>query len=204
MDGFDFATGIASQRLRIDPQALAFDIDGVVADTMNLFLDIACNDFGLDHLRYEDITSYQLDQCLDIASEVLDALVRQLIEGHYSLPLEPIPGAPAVLGHLNTAGYPILFVTARPNIGPMQEWVKSVLNLGPGDCKIVATGSYEAKLAVLLEHNVTYFIEDRLETCFHLSEAGLVPVLFKQPWNREHHPFIEVGDWREVESLIQF
>jgi len=51
---------------------------------------------------------------------------------------------------------------------------------------------------------VLYFVEDRLETCFPLSDAGITPVLFKQPWNRKEHPFIEVGTWRELESLIDF
>ena len=37
-----------------------------------------------------------------------------------------------------------------------------------------------------------------------LKDAGITPILFKQPWNRESHPFIEVNDWQEMEALIQF
>lgn len=204
MDGFDFATGIASHRLRIDPRALAFDIDGVVADTMALFLDIARKTYDLDHLRYEDITSYELDRCLDIDPDVLDAIIRQLIDGAYSIPLEPIRGAPPVIKRFSSAQHPILFVTARPSVGPMQTWMQTALNLPPNGYKIVATGSYEAKLDVLLKHKISYFVEDRLETCFHLSEAGLVPILFKQPWNRRQHPFVEVANWGELERMIDF
>jgi hypothetical protein len=47
-------------------------------------------------------------------------------------------------------------------------------------------------------------VEDRLETCFPLQEAGITPVLFRQPWNRKSHPFMEVGTWKELESLIEF
>jgi 5'(3')-deoxyribonucleotidase len=57
---------------------------------------------------------------------------------------------------------------------------------------------------VLSKRNVSYFVEDRLETCFSLYEAGVTPILFKQPWNRRKHPFMEVSDWRELESLIGF
>jgi 5'(3')-deoxyribonucleotidase len=37
-----------------------------------------------------------------------------------------------------------------------------------------------------------------------LRDAGIEPVLFKQPWNREPHPFVEVGNWDELEALIDF
>ena len=57
---------------------------------------------------------------------------------------------------------------------------------------------------ILSERNISYFVEDRLETCFPLQGAGITPILFKQPWNRKNHPFIEVGNWRELESLIKF
>ena len=39
----------------IDPAAIAFDIDGVVADTMSLFLEIARDVHHINHIRYEDI-----------------------------------------------------------------------------------------------------------------------------------------------------
>ena len=69
---------------------------------------------------------------------------------------------------------------------------------------IVATGSFEAKADVLLERNVTCFVEDRLDTCFLLERAGITPILFKQPWNRQPHGFVEVGSWSELEALIHF
>ena len=37
-----------------------------------------------------------------------------------------------------------------------------------------------------------------------LSAAGFEPIVYRQPWNRESHPFIEVGDWQELENLIAF
>ena len=26
----------------------------------------------------------------------------------------------------------------------------------------------------------------------------------KQPWNRESHPFVEIGCWKELEGLINY
>jgi hypothetical protein len=69
---------------------------------------------------------------------------------------------------------------------------------------VVATGTHESKAGVLLEHNISHFVDDRLETCYLLRDAGITPVLFKQPWNRELHPFIEIENWGELEALIEF
>jgi hypothetical protein len=45
----------------------------------------------------------------------------------------------------------------------------------------LAVGSYENKVDVLLDHHIKCFVEDRLETCYLLQDAGIEPVLFKQP-----------------------
>ena len=70
--------------------------------------------------------------------------------------------------------------------------------------EVIATGSFEAKADVLLGKNISCFVEDRLETCFALKEKGITPVLFRQPWNRKKHPFVEVGNWEELEAMIDF
>ena len=91
-----------------------------------------------------------------------------------------------------------------PNLGGIDDWLKRHLPIAPEAIETVATGSYEAKADVLLNRNRTWFVEDRLETCFLLERAGITPVLFKQPWNRKKHPFIEVASWRELEDLIDY
>ena len=103
--------------LKIDPVLLAFDVDGVCADTMGLFLDILRDEYRID---------------------------------------------------------------------------------------IIATGSFEAKTEILINKNKSYFVEDRLDTCYSLSSAGITSLVFKQPWNQEQHPFIEVRDWDDLKNLIAF
>jgi uncharacterized HAD superfamily protein len=188
----------------IDPASVAFDVDGVVADTMTLFLEIARQEFNINSISYADITRYNLVDCLDIDSSTIDAIVAQLLSGNYKPELKPIDGAAEVLALLATRCQPILFVTARPHIGPLDDWFNNVLHLDPDHIEIIAAGSHEAKADILRQHRVTYFIDDRLETCFLLREAGIQPILFVQPWNRESHPFIEVGSWSELESLFGF
>ena len=65
----------------IDPRQLGFDIDGVVANTMQLFIDIAREAYGLNHISYQDITNYHLEECLDMRPETIRAIVARIIEG---------------------------------------------------------------------------------------------------------------------------
>ncbi len=187
---------------RIQPASLAFDIDGVFADTMRLFLDIAHDEFGVDGVRYEDITCYTLADCIDMAPDIIEKVVAKIIDGDYRAPLKPIAGATRVVASIASRHRPVLFVTARPHLGPMSEWMKSVLPLETDDVELIATGAFEKKAEVLLEKRISYFVEDRLDTCYALEAAGITPVLFKQPWNREVHPFMEVGSWKELAAHV--
>lgn len=190
--------------MKIDPRAVAFDVDGVVADTMHLFLRIAREEFGVDGFRYEDITCYHLPDCLDMDPAVMDQVIARLIDGSYQAPLRPLPGAGGVLHRLSQVAGPVLLVTARPDPGPIPDWIAQVLKLPAEAVDLIATGAFEAKTDVLLERRIAYFVEDRLETCFLLNKAGITPVVFVQPWNRQPHPFVEVESWRELARLMDF
>ena len=187
----------------IDPVSLAFDIDGVIADTMTLFIDIARDEYHINGIKYEDITCYSLEECLDIDKSIIKEIIIKILDGSYSSGLKPIDGAPEILPRICKSSDPVLFVTARPYAGPICEWIQNVFSLGASAIEVITTGSFEGKADVLLERNMSYFVEDRLETCFSIQAAGITPVLFKQPWNREIHPFIEVGSWNELEALVE-
>ncbi len=192
--------------MMIDPASLAFDIDGVVADTMGLFLRIARDDYNIRDVDYEDITSYLLGDCLElkIDKKIIDVIITRLLDGDYVQSLQPLDGAPEALNKIANAHTPLLFVTARPYPGPIRDWLTDTLGLTDSGIHIISTGSFDKKTDVLLQHKITHFVEDRLETCFDISKAGLHPVLFKQPWNRERHPFKEVENWNELAALIDF
>jgi 5'(3')-deoxyribonucleotidase len=189
---------------KIDPSRVAFDFDGVCADTMRLYLDIAREHFQVDWLRYEDIVCYNLEECLDIAPDISDRIIEHILDGSYKPDLKPISGATGVLTRLAGHREKVLFVTARPYLGPVADWIAEMLPLERNQVEVVPTGTYEGKTGVLLEKGISFFVEDRLETCFLLRDAGITPVLFRQPWNREPHDFMEVGSWSELEALIDF
>ncbi len=186
----------------IDPARTAFDFDGVVADTMGLFLDIAASEYQITGIRHEDITCYYLEDCIDMDADVIDAIVARLLEGRYRHPLKPYEGAAEVLQCMVRTNGRVLFVTARPHPGPLRQWFPEVLGIPSESLEIVATGTSQDKAVVLLRHGIEYFVEDRLDTCFALDAAGITPIVFRQPWNREPHPFTEVGGWDEIGRLL--
>jgi uncharacterized HAD superfamily protein len=187
----------------VNPGKIAFDIDGVFANTMALFLEIARKDYGINHVRYQDITEYFLEECLDIDPEIIRVIINRILEGDFEQDLKPIDGAVEVLSEIAEA-HPLLFVTARPELSTIKEWVERMLPLRPFAIEVIATGTLEGKAGVLNARGIRYFVEDCLEACYMLSEHAITPLLFSQPWNRSvHHPFREVSSWAEIRTLIK-
>ncbi len=181
---------------------MAFDVDGVVADTMGLFVRIARERHGVRGLRVEHITTYELHECLSMDPGIIGEIVETLVLGTHEEPLHPLAGAAGVLREIAGAGHPLVFVTARPELRPIRDWLLSTIGVGPESLTVKATGSYE-KAGILKESGRTWFVEDRLETCFNLEQTGIRPVVFAQPWNRRPHPFLEVASWEELRRLLE-
>ena len=66
----------------IKPNEVAFDVDGVIADTMALFIEIAKKDYNINSIKYQDMTCYSLDQCLDLDEEIITSILNQIIDGN--------------------------------------------------------------------------------------------------------------------------
>uniref|UniRef100_UPI004049A1C9 5' nucleotidase, NT5C type n=1 Tax=Desulfobacca sp. TaxID=2067990 RepID=UPI004049A1C9 len=187
---------------KIDPRRLAFDIDGVVADIMSTFMQLAKERYGLHHLRYEDIVDFDLARCLQIDETIIEEILALLLYQPQTLEIAPLPEAVPTLTRL-AQEQPLLFVTARDRAEPIAAWLSQQLPAVPSqDLKVIATGAPEAKLFYLKEHNIRYFVEDRLETCFQLARCGIQPLVFDQPWNRRPHTFPIVYSWQDLANLI--
>jgi uncharacterized HAD superfamily protein len=187
----------------IPKDRLAFDIDGVVADIMTTFLDLVRERFNQGHhLRYEHITTFYLEDCLDLPSWIIDEVIRELIDRPHELPVEPFPHAVPVLTRL-AREIPLLFVTARDRRTPIERWLhRNLAPVPPSSIRVLATGDPDTKIHCLKDHGIHYFVEDRLETCLQLADHGISPIVFAQPWNRLPHPFLEVADWPALARLL--
>lgn len=186
--------------MQIAPRDIAFDFDGVVADTFRLFVRMANEDYGYA-FEYEDITDYLFLNAIDMDRAVADKIIEQLTDIPHELDLQPNKGASETLTRLARVN-PLLFVTARPYGNPVELWFQKTMPHLKDAIRIEATGGSVEKLPVLRERGVRYFVEDRLDTCRMLVEHGITPILYDQPWNREPHPFQVVKDWEDIARLI--
>jgi uncharacterized protein len=188
----------------IEPSDLAFDIDGVVADTMAVFVELARERYGFTWLTKEDLRRYDLHACLNAAPEIVNELICTTLDDEHTQQIPPMRGAAKVLTELARRG-PLRFVTARIWPESIIRWLHQTLpDVDSRRIEVFATGLPEAKAAILKELKVRYFLEDRLETCELLSHSGIQPLLFDQPWNRgpEAVAFPRIENWSQLGHLV--
>lgn len=186
---------------KIDPKLIAFDIDGVVADTVEAFLRLAKERHGINEFTAAHITEFEVEKCLPIDPTIIDAIFAILLESPILADLQPMPDAVAVLTALSNYA-PLTFITARPLHQPIADWLQHIL--GPAIYKrtrLIAMGDHDNKSAYLKELGLQYFVDDRAATCVSLQEQGFSPVVFSQPWNQGQHQLPTVASWREIEAL---
>jgi uncharacterized HAD superfamily protein len=187
----------------IRPEDLAYDIDGVVADTMEVFVRLARERYQLDWMSKECMVQYNLQACLGLDRQTLDDLICLTLDDEHTLEIPPMPGAPQVLTELS-ARSELRFVTARIWPESITEWIYRQLPAVPRTrIRVIATGSPDAKTEILRELGVHYFVEDRLETCRNLATQGFYPLLFDQPWNRSANgEFPRIMNWEQLRSWV--
>ncbi|RLF57976.1 MAG: haloacid dehalogenase [Thermoplasmata archaeon] len=183
------------------PQEVAFDIDGVLADTFRVFVETARNQYHVQ-VAYEDITEYDFRKVIDIDMEIARDIIQRILDQPIQMGIMPMEGAVEVLNLLAGEG-PILLVTARPGRPAIYEWVVEHLKGIDHDLICVeATGTHEEKIPILVRQGIKYFVEDRLDTCYLLASANVTPIVFEQPWNQKPHPFIRVRSWEDIKKMI--
>jgi len=187
--------------MKIDPELIGFDIDGVVADTMEAFIRLARVNYGVDTIRPEDITCYMVEECLDIDPEMVAAIFAELLEEPLSAGLKPMTGAVSVLQELASKA-PLSFVTARPHELPIAQWLKAMLGEDVfANTRLVAMGEHDGKPDHIRKLNIRYFVDDRLQTCMMLAQQDITPIVYKQPWNNLDHGLATVSGWEEIQAL---
>ena len=186
---------------RIDPGRLGFDFDGVIANTAETFLRLACEKYGHCGLRLEQITDFTVENCLDMDAATVEAIFTDILLDSVGTGLQPMAGATEVLGELCETAE-VTVITARPEPRPVRDWLAR--HLPPSTCgriRLVAMGAHDAKAPHVQARGLTHFIDDRAETCVDLHRQGICSIVFQQPWNRNRHDRPVVRGWDEIRAL---
>jgi hypothetical protein len=192
---------IMQRYLQIDADRIGFDIDCVVADTMEAFIRLARDDYGIT-IQPDDITIYEVEKCLAVDPRIICEIFCRLLDAPVENGLQPMADAVDVLTALSERA-PLTFITARPVREPIDRWLAQVLPAPVyNSSRLVAMGNHDGKSAYIKKLNLQYFIDDRLATCVELAGSGFSPIVFDQPWNRGKHAFASVASWGGIKKRI--
>jgi uncharacterized protein len=192
------------QHMKIQPETIGFDFDGVIADIGEAFLRLACEEHGYCSVKIEDISSFQVEHCIPIPLEVIEKIFNDILIDSLKTDLKPLPGAVETLAKLcNLSG--VTIITARPDIQPVADWLDVYCSFENKErIELIATGDHDNKESFIRHCGLSYFIDDRAKTCQQLADAGLNPIVFSQPWNKNQHNLPTVADWQELAALFEF
>ena len=186
---------------KINPAHIGFDIDGVVADTGGAFIRIAREEYGLHSISLQDITFYEVVNCLDVDQKIIEDIFTRLHDKPLSSGIQPMEDALNVL-HKFAALTPLTFVTARPEKEPIATWLKHFLKPAVyREMKLVAMGVHDNKAPYIKNLGLKYFVDDRLQTCKKLASEGITPLVYNQPWNMDDHDLQTVNNWQDIHAL---
>jgi uncharacterized protein len=189
---------------KIAPGEIGFDFDGVIADIAEAFLRIACEEHKYCSYTREDITSFQVEECLDMPFPLVEGIFNDILADSLATGLKPMPGMIEVINELADLA-PVTIITARPQPQPVADWL---VNFFPArTCRkinLIAMGDHDGKISYIREEGLRYFVDDRPRTCSLLHDADITPLVFSQPWNRNKHTFQTVESWQEIRDMVHY
>ncbi len=75
--------------MNINSNEIGFDLDGVIADTGEAFIRLACEEFNYCSFRLEDITSFQVEECLSIPTDTAEQIFYAILKDSLGTGLKP-------------------------------------------------------------------------------------------------------------------
>jgi uncharacterized HAD superfamily protein len=177
---------------------IGLDIDGVIVDAAGAMLPLLaeiCN----RPLSHQDIYCYDFAEALNMDREAVRYVWQKTIENELLLNASPITGA--IDGLAALAWHEIWLVTARPAF--LQHLTESWLDERMIRYDGIVFDRGGEKHSAGPKYDV--FVEDFIEEASLIANAGILTLLFNQPWNQVDvlpDNCHRVHDWGTVVSII--
>ena len=189
--------------MNIPVNEIGFDFDGVIADTAEAFIRLACSEYGYCTFGPEDITNFEVENCLDIPQEIVEKIFTDILQDSIATQLQPMPGAVESIEQFTRSAV-VTIITARSLERPVIDWLDRFFAKSAKEkIRVVVTGDHDDKVRYIHRHSLKYFIDDRAETCKQLAHENIIPFVFTQPWNERRHELRTVANWAEIRSLVR-
>lgn len=186
----------------ISVSEIGFDFDGVIADTATTFIRIAREKYGYNSFSKEDITNFELEDCINVPREIVDQIFTEILVDSLGTGLLPNEGAVETLS-LFAHHSRVTIITARPIDQPVHDWLETYFDkaLLP-NMHVIATGDHNDKIRHIHANNIKYFVDDRVATCQSLVNEEICPIVYQQPWNEGRHNLTMVSDWDDISYMV--
>lgn len=193
---------IALDKASIPLDEIGFDFDGVIADTATTFLEIASRKYGYNSFSKEDITTFELEDCINVPRAVVEKIFTEILMDSLGTGLLPMQGAIETLS-LFASHSSVKIITARPVEQPVHDWLETYFNTPLLDkIQVVATGDHDDKIRHIHASKIKYFVDDRVVTCESLVREKIHPIVYNQPWNKGQHNLTMVSDWDDIAYMV--
>ena len=176
---------------------IAFDVDGVVLNSIEVILDHMSQSTG-KRFSAEELFSWELENL-----GVDEATIWAAVDHLYELPwVEPYEGAVDALSRIyRSRGEPLIFITGRKD----PETARRQLEVLPWKSDIpemIVTGGDRDKRPYIARQKIDFIIEDDLQYANEYRSAGVGFGLMVRPWNcRSAVPVTERFDgWAHLEQ----
>ena len=181
---------------------LGFDFDGVIADTAATFLNIAKSQYGYNSLTKEDITNFELEECINMPKDIVERIFTDILTDSLGTGLQPMEGAVSTLSEFARCSK-LTIITARPIDQPVHDWLETYFDKSLlGNINVVATGDHNDKIRHIHANGIQFFVDDRVATCQSLVTENICPIVYNQPWNAGRHNLTTVSDWSDISKLV--
>ncbi len=181
---------------------IGFDFDGVVADIGEAFIRIACDEYNYCSFTLDDIISFQVEECISVPQTIIEQIFSDILADSLATGLRPLTHAVEILTAM-TKSSRITIITARSLEDPVHDWLDTYFDTeAKNNINLIAMGDHDNKVRYAQEHDLNYFVDDRIETCRQMAAANITPLVYSQPWNRNCANLQTVSSWHQIRALI--
>lgn len=161
---------------------IGFDFDAVIARTDLVLCYLLSLQVGRV-VSPESITMYELQDCLpELSDEQVRNCIDQLVSTEHTFNMPPYPGAMDFLKWYGKRNR-IVIITNRPNLEPVDTYLNHNLDSYTYDKVDLYYEIEKGRTAKAL--GIKYFIEDKIQNIVNLANHGIIPIVFKQNWNKD-------------------
>ncbi len=179
---------------------VAIDLDGTLADSLSVLLQLAEKRYGIKLLK-RDVKTYGLEGYFpNVSSKDIDELFRKVWSHPEKIMLED-KEIPQIIDNIRSK-YKVMILTAtRGTDLDAKKWLDAN-GIKYDEFKHVEHSNMKSSIDVYL------YVDDHPDVAMDVAKAGKIAILLRQPWNNDfdlklyNGNVIIANNWREIEDIL--